>query len=266
MHIGTAGWSIPRDVADAFPGAGTHLERYARGLDCVEINSSFYRPHRVETYQRWAATTPPRFRFSAKLPRAITHDARLRDVREPLERFLAEAGGLGPKLAVVLVQLPPSLAFDARTAGSFFGRLRASFDGAVVCEPRHASWFTPSADQRLAEWHVCRAAADPAPHPAASTPGGWSGSGIEAPGAVRYYRWHGSPRMYWSRYDHAWLRERADAIASEAGPDDAWCIFDNTAAGAATVNALELRALGGREPAPDDEPASASASAPRRRR
>ncbi len=176
-------------------------------LSAVEINSSFYRPHRVETYQRWAATTPPRFRFSVKLPRAITHDARLRNVREPLERFLAEAGGLGPKLAVVLVQLPPSLAFDARTAGGFFGRLRASFDGAVVCEPRHASWFTPSADQRLAEWHVCRAAADPAPHPAASTPGGWSGSGIAAPGAVRYYRWHGSPRMYWSRYDQAWLRE-----------------------------------------------------------
>jgi uncharacterized protein YecE (DUF72 family) len=260
MYIGTAGWSIPRDVADALPGAGTHLERYARGLACVEINSSFYRPHRVETYQRWAATTPPDFRFSVKLPRAITHDARLRNVREPLERFLGDASGLGPKLAVVLVQLPPSLAFDARTAGGFFRRLRASFEGAVVCEPRHASWFTPSADQRLCDWHICRAAADPAPHPAASAPGGWPGNGVGATDAVRYYRWHGSPRMYWSRYDAAWLRERADAIASETGRSDAWCIFDNTAAGAATVNALELGALVEHDAEPSDD---AAPTAPR---
>ena len=52
MYIGTAAWSIPRDVADSFPGDGQHLERYARQFACAEINSSFYRPHQPETCAR----------------------------------------------------------------------------------------------------------------------------------------------------------------------------------------------------------------------
>jgi uncharacterized protein YecE (DUF72 family) len=242
MRIGTAGWSIPRDAAESFAGDGPQLARYARVLGCVEINSSFYRSHREQTWARWAATTPAHFRFSAKIPRAITHDARLRDAREPLQRFLAEAGALGDKLAVLLVQLPPSLAFDARLAGAFFRELRGSFEGGVVCEPRHASWFAPDAEKSLGGWHVSRAAVDPARPQTAAQPGGWQGAG-----AVRYYRWHGSPRMYWSRYAPDWLRERDQEIARSSGAPDVWCIFDNTASGAAIANALELQALHGIE-------------------
>ena len=73
LFIGTAGWSIPRQVAPHFPGEGTHLHRYARVLHCVEINSSFHRPHAAATYARWAASAPAEFRFSVKIPRAITH-------------------------------------------------------------------------------------------------------------------------------------------------------------------------------------------------
>ena len=238
MRIGTAGWSIPRDVADSFPGDGPQLERYAHVLDCVEINSSFYRSHREQTWARWAGTTPEDFRFSAKLPRAITHDARLVDSHEPLQRFIGEAGALGRKLAVVLVQLPPSLAFEDKVAGGFFTQLRNAYKGAVVCEPRHATWFTDAADKALAGWHVARAGVDPARPESAAQPGGWRGHG-----AVRYYRWHGSPRVYWSRYGLDWLRERHDDIVRTADKEDVWCVFDNTASGAAAANALELRAM-----------------------
>jgi uncharacterized protein YecE (DUF72 family) len=79
IFIGCAGWSIARAHAQAFPEAGTHLKRYAQLLPAVEINSSFYRPHRPQTYARWAASTPQTFRFAVKLPRAITHTHRLRD-------------------------------------------------------------------------------------------------------------------------------------------------------------------------------------------
>ena len=103
MYIGTAAWSLPREVAAGFPGAGQHLERYARQFACVEIDSSFYKPHRLETYARWAGMTPPHFRFAVKLPRAITHDARLRAARQPLRTFLGEAAGLGDRLGVLLV-------------------------------------------------------------------------------------------------------------------------------------------------------------------
>ncbi|WP_414708835.1 DUF72 domain-containing protein [Roseateles sp.] len=231
-RIGTAGWSVPAGG----PEAGTQLQRYAAVLDGVEINSSFHRPHRRATYERWAASTPAAFRFSVKLPRRITHELRLAEADEALARFLDEAAGLGPKWAVALAQLPPSLAFDARVAGRFFERLRRGFDGAMVCEPRHASWFTAEAQALLSECRVCRAAADPARHPGAGEPGGWLGQ-------VSYGRWHGSPRIYRSSYDEAWLRDRAAALRALPDGVQGWCIFDNTASGAAWANALSLRGL-----------------------
>jgi uncharacterized protein YecE (DUF72 family) len=243
IRIGTAGWSISAAQAEALPGEGTHLERYARRMNCVEINSSFYRSHRVQTYARWADSTPDDFRFAVKLPKRITHESRLEGVDELLAAFIAEAGGLGTKWAVALVQLPPTLAFDNKVAGRFFGQLGRAFDGAVVCEPRHLSWFTPQAGQLLQQCEVARAAVDPSKWPQASEPGGWTGPATAQRPAVFYHRWHGSPRVYWSTYETAWLRERAQELAQLPAHADRWCIFDNTAAGAALPNALQLETL-----------------------
>lgn len=74
LFIGTAGWGIPQSSKQRFDGSSpgqTQLERYAQKLSAVEINSSFYRPHKRTTYERWAAATPPAFRFSVKLPEAL---------------------------------------------------------------------------------------------------------------------------------------------------------------------------------------------------
>ena len=243
IRIGTAGWVISQEASGSFPGEGRHLQRYAQILTCAEINSSFKRSHRVEVYQRWAAETPAGFRFSAKLPRSITHEARLRRVKEPLRCFLAETGGLGDRLAILLVQLPPSFPFEARPLRNFFRLLGDSFGGSIVCEPRHASWFTPRADDLLAALRVSRAAVDPTRWPEAARPGGWLGPVGDGRGAVLYHRWHGTPRTYWSRYENAWLRVRAIEIARWPVGADCWCIFDNTASGAAISNALELRGL-----------------------
>jgi len=243
MRIGTAGWSISRDAATSFPGEGRHLERYARVFGCAEINSSFHRSHRIEVYQRWAAQTPPGFRFSVKLPRSISHDARLRRVREPLGKFLDEVAGLGDRLAVLLVQLPPSFEFEPTPVRRFFALLGELFAGAVVCEPRHPSWFTPAADRALVASHVGRVAADPARASQAHDPGGWLGPAGDGSGAVVYHRWHGAPRMYWSRYELAWVEARAQELKRWPADADCWCVFDNTAGGGAVSNALELRAV-----------------------
>ena len=257
IRIGTAGWSLPLAAAEAFGGDGSHLARYARVLRCAEINSSFHRSHRQSIYARWAAQTPPDFRFSVKLPRTITHDQKLRDAEPLLAQLLSEVGGLGDRLGVLLVQLPPSLAFDAGLASDFFACLRGHHPGAVACEPRHASWFEPDADSMLADCRVARVAADPARVPAAELPGGWMGPGhgagvasSAADGAAPalrplvYYRWHGSPRIYRSAYEADWLRQRNAEIAALPMDVDCWCIFDNTAAGGAIANALELQAMG----------------------
>lgn len=240
IMIGTAGWSIPSPLADVFPGEGTHLQRYARVFTCVEINSSFYRSHAFATYARWADSVPRDFRFSVKVPKLITHEARLRSTQHMLEAFLAEVAGLGTKLGPLLVQLPPSLAFETRFVRTFFTQLRERHAGAVICEPRHASWFTPAAETLLAEHRIGRAAVDPALCDTARVPGGWMGTDGHGAGATAYYRLHGSPRIYWSVYSRTRIEEWAQTLRTLPRSCDVWCIFDNTAAGGAAHNALEL--------------------------
>jgi uncharacterized protein YecE (DUF72 family) len=235
-RIGTAGWSVPSIYLDKVPPGGSHLERYARHLNAVEINSSFHRPHRSSTYQRWAQATPDDFRFSVKLPKTISHDAGLIDYGASLGRFIEEIDGLGKKLGVLLIQLPPKSIFNADITHRFLNDLRARTGTAVALEPRHASWFTDEVGEWLTDRRVARVAADPARVPGAEYPGGWKG--------LAYYRWHGSPRMYYSDYDNAalsWLQDKLMENARSGAPT--WCIFDNTTAGAALGNALDLAQL-----------------------
>ncbi|MCR0985736.1 DUF72 domain-containing protein [Roseomonas populi] len=233
VRVGTAGWSIPKQHAEEFDADGSHLERYARRLPAVEINSSFYRPHRPATYERWAASVPGGFRFSAKVPRTITHDRRLQDASEQLQRFLGEVRALGDRLGPLLVQLPPSLCYDEEVVERFLSEFREAFDGGLACEPRHESWFTDQADKHLAHHQVARVAADPAVVPRAAAPGGW-------PGLI-YHRLHGSPEVYSSPYSSEQVGAIAQQIRAARGEGrECWCIFDNTALGWATRNALDL--------------------------
>ena len=237
FRIGCAGWSIPSQHAHLFGEGDSHLARYATRFDVAEINSTFYRPHQPRTFERWAATVPAGFRFSVKLPQAITHEARLQGVGSALSAFLDSVAALGPRLGGMLVQLPPSLAFDARVASTFFSMLRRRSDAPVACEPRHASWFMPAADMVWERHAIARVAADPARLPAAAQPGG---SGAD----WRYWRWHGSPRIYYSRYDDATLEELASGMRAHSKPAaPAWCILDNTAGGHAVEDAARLQAL-----------------------
>lgn len=235
LRIGTAGWSVPSQYAGELPSGGSHLQRYARRFVAAEINSSFHRSHQSKTYERWAQSTPKSFRFSVKVPKTMTHERHLAGCGELLDGFAEEVAGLGGKLGVLLVQLPPKLTLEKRVAGSFFRALRRRIDVPIACEPRHASWFTPDAGDWLAERGVARVAADPAPVPEGRKPGGWSG--------LAYYRWHGSPRIYYSDYDAAalaQLRKQLDEQVKRGVPT--WCFLDNTASSAALGNALALTA------------------------
>ncbi|HEY2032112.1 MAG TPA: DUF72 domain-containing protein [Rhizomicrobium sp.] len=239
LRIGTAGWAIKREYKDAFSCEGSQLTRYAGGLNAVEINSSFYRPHKTATYARWAQETRRGFSFAVKMPRAITHEARLHDAEPMLAKFFAECGGLGAKLGCVLVQLPPRLAFDPSIAAGFFGAIRKIYRGGLALEPRHASWFTQCAEDAIIRHGIARVAADPVPaklqdkdKQIAAVPGGSSN--------LVYWRLHGSPQIYYSGYDAGFLDELSRRLVADAQEKDVWCIFDNTALGYATANALTL--------------------------
>ncbi len=232
-YIGTAGWAMPVATSGA---TTSHLERYSAVFSAVEINSSFYRTHKPDTYARWADTVPDEFRFAVKVPRTVTHKLRLKDAGSVLAPFLAGVQRLGEKLGPLLVQLPPSLPFAEETVEPFLDELRDLFDGLVVLEPRHASWFRPSVEALLEERRVARCAADPCKWTAGPTPGGWKG--------LAYYRLHGSPVMYVSPYSRETLQGIAAAMVSPLDPSrQAWCMFDNTAQGAALGDALTMGKL-----------------------
>jgi uncharacterized protein YecE (DUF72 family) len=233
IRVGVAGWSIPSALSEQFPLVGTHLERYSSRFSCVEINSSFHRPHRRTTYKRWAACVPSGFQFAVKLPKVITHERRLDDCGMLIERFAEETSGLGGKRGPVLVQLPPSFLYPGEIAIRFFDELKALIDGPVVLEPRHASWFEPQVDRMLKRQRVSRVAADPARLSAAAIPGGASD--------IAYFRLHGSPSVYRSSYDEKAIEAQAEVVASlSAHGADVWTIYDNTTLGAAIANALQL--------------------------
>ncbi|QHC36753.1 DUF72 domain-containing protein [Komagataeibacter xylinus] len=235
IRVGIAGWSSFSPMAKALqlPVTGTQLERYASYFSTVEINTSFYRPHRRTTYMRWAASVPPAFRFSVKLPRTITHERRLVDCQALIDRFAEETDGLGEKRGPVLVQFPPSFAYSGDIAVRFFHDLRGRFSGPIVVEPRHESWFQPAIDHMLAGLQISRVAADPARPAPAAQPGGWSG--------LAYFRLHGTPDIYKSRYTQAAVKAHAEVIAALAARGtEVWTIYDNTAYGAAVQNGFEL--------------------------
>jgi len=231
-YIGCAGWSIRSEHRSFFPPEGTHLEKYAQVFNAVEINTSFYRPHQKTTYLRWKQSVPAEFRFSVKLPREATHLRRLRAAQPVLERFLIETSGLGEKLGVILIQLPPSLGYEAAIAEPFFSFLRRNSDCRLALEARHASWFAPEVLQWRDQMGLSGVAADPAPVPL---------SAIATGPQLRYYRWHGAPRIYYSPYS----RDSLSALAAKMDQEvtagfEVWAILDNTALGHATADAMYL--------------------------
>jgi len=233
IQVGLAGWSNPPAKRAERNPEQTHLSYYAAHFCCVEINSSFYRPHQSATYRRWRDETAAPFRFSVKMPRSVTHESRLKRCAAEVVRFYEDIAALQPKLAAVLVQLPPGLEFNRRTARTFFAAVPRLRGTKVVCEPRHPSWFTSAAESALRDAAVSRVAADPVRCPGAEVPGGMR--------RFAYFRWHGSPRMYYSKYSAAQLAAFAATVRNTKAKET-WCIFDNTARHAAWDDALQFLA------------------------
>jgi uncharacterized protein YecE (DUF72 family) len=233
-YIGTAGWPLPKQLREFFDGPGSNLSQYARKLNCVEINSSFYKIHQPKTYARWAAEVPEHFRFATKLYRRFTQELRLKESGEELREWIGGISALGPKGAVLLVQLPPSLELDWRVAERFLRDLRSYYPGAIVWEPRHPSWKSGIALDLLETFGVSKVRAHPDPCYVPRRQ-------RERVESMIYYRLHGKPEIYRSNYEHAKLAALADCMRHELSKGkEVWCVFDNTTFGFATENALEL--------------------------
>jgi uncharacterized protein YecE (DUF72 family) len=144
LRVGTSGYAYPAWRGTFYPAklaAGQMLEHYAREFPTVEINHTFYRMPSERTLGGWAAQVPAAFQFAVKLNQKITHEKRLRNAEELLERFLGTVsvltgtGRLGP----ILVQLPPYARADLAGLEAFLHLMPPLFRCAL--EVRHASWL-----------------------------------------------------------------------------------------------------------------------------
>jgi uncharacterized protein YecE (DUF72 family) len=232
LRIGIAGWAVPADYRLESSARQTHLQQYSHYFNAVEINSSFYRPHRRATYQRWRDSVPSAFRFAVKVPKLITHERRLIGCADEIAAFVANASGLGEKLAVLLVQLPPSLAFEENAAREFLQLLTHAAQAKIVWEARNPSWFMAGADDLFDQFDIVRVRAHPVPKLCPDP--------APEDADFLYLRLHGAPRMYYSSYPAEFLDGIRSDMATGARAET-WCIFDNTAEGAAWPNARRVQ-------------------------
>ena len=161
IWVGTSGYNYPEWRGSFYPEklpTAKMLPYYAQRLATVEINYTFYRSPSPQILAGWSRQTPPHFRFTLKAPKRITHDAKLRDCAQSLRYFLDTAATLGPKLGILLFQLPPFFRKDLAVLDAFLadfpGGTRAAF------EFRHASWLSDEVFERLGARNLALCIAD----------------------------------------------------------------------------------------------------------
>jgi uncharacterized protein YecE (DUF72 family) len=161
IRVGTSGYNYPEWRGSFYPqklATGRMLAFYAERLATVEINYTFYRAPKPDILAGWSGQTPPQFRFTLKAPRRITHDARLRDCADALRYFLDTAATLGPKLGMLLFQLPPFLKKDLAVLDAFLAAFPPATPAAF--EFRHASWLSDDVFERLRARNLTLCVAD----------------------------------------------------------------------------------------------------------
>jgi uncharacterized protein YecE (DUF72 family) len=236
LRVGTSGWQYAHWKGRFYPKelpTSRWLEHYTRHFDTVELNNPFYRQPEKKTFEKWRVSVPDHFVYAVKLNRFVTHVKRLNIEKDSVERSYGTAAGLGPKLAVMLVQLPPRMKFDEPRAERFF-RMVAPRRRRHALEPRDASWFTENALSFLRRRNIALVAGD-TPH--------WP-THLAVTADFVYLRFHGPGRRYGSSYDDDVLRGWADRIRDwRAEGRDVFAYFNNDELGYAPRNAIRLREL-----------------------
>lgn len=239
LRIGTSGWSYGHWRVVLYPPgakAAELLGLYARVFRTVELNASFYRMQRAETYRKQAAGVPEGFVFAVKAHRSITHDKRLEGTETIWREFVSCAQALGPKLGPVLLQFPPSFRSRPDLLAVFLEEHQRAFGDAMrlAFEFRHVSWFEEDVSELLARHGAALVLGDSSRYPRAPSPAG----------PFVYLRFHGPGALFASSYSDVELQEWAVRIREWlADGRDVCAYFNNDAGGCAVRNALRLSEL-----------------------
>lgn len=234
LHIGTSGWHYKHWLTTFYPEklpASKMLDYYVREFDTVELNNSFYKLPEVKTFTAWRDATPPNFEFAVKASRFITHNKKLKDPQNALEKFLPRAEALGKKLGPILFQLPPKWRINLERLEEFLAVLpryhRYTF------EFREPSWHMPETLALLRRYNAAYCIYQLA---------GFH-TDIEVTADWAYVRLHGPTKgKYQGSYEHNTLSEWAERITAWSRRLKAvYVYFDNDQAAYAAHNAIELK-------------------------
>jgi len=233
LWIGTSGWNYPDWPGKFYPKdlpSRKFLEFYAKEFPTVEVNYSFYRLPKPETYANWAEQVPESFLFSVKVSRFISHIKRLKGVKAAWRLFVRHAATLGPQLGPVLVQLPPNFPVDVKRLAAFL-KLAAPSVPRLVCEFRNDTWLTEEVYALLKRHRVALCIAD-APR--------FRREEVITAGFT-YVRFHGRSQMFASNYTKAELTREARKLRRYLRDGlDVYVYFNNDVKGYAIRNARTL--------------------------
>jgi uncharacterized protein YecE (DUF72 family) len=234
VHVGCSGWVYRHWKGGFYPDGLPQkrwFEHYAAEFDTVEINASFYRVPKPETFDGWRAKAPPGFRYAVKVNRFITHMKKLLDCGEAVEEFIGLARRLGPALGPLLYQLPPSLKRNDERLDSFLTSLPRDLEHVV--EFRSSDWYADDVLALLDRHNV-----------------GFVGHdlvGLASPrwasGRTAYVRFHGTSGKYHGRYTARQIAEWGNwLIGQRQAGRSAWAFFNNDIGGHAIEDARALKA------------------------
>ncbi len=232
IRIGCSGWNYRHWRVTFYPeklAAKRWFAFYAEQFDTVEINNSFYRLPKTETFAAWRDQAPPGFCYAVKANRFITQAKKLKDCAEPVARMMAATRHLRPALGPILYQLPPSLGLDLERLETFLSLLPRDLTHAF--EFRHKSWYVDATAELLDRFHAGFVIHD---FPAITSPR-W------VTGQLVYLRFHGAGGKYWGRYSEAALLDWAEWMATQDRP--VWAYFNNDTDAAAIHDALTLKTM-----------------------
>ncbi|MCC2975829.1 DUF72 domain-containing protein [Sphingomonas sp. PL-96] len=235
VRVGCSGWIYPHCRGRFYPeklAVKRWFAFYAEHFDTVEINNSFYRLPKPETFDGWAAQAPAGFRYAVKANRFLTQAKKLKDCEEPMARMMPAFRHLGETLGPVLYQLPPRFKLNLERLETFLQLVPK--DVVNVFEFREKSWYDDRVFALLERYGASFCAHD--------MPG--SDSPDLAVGPVAYVRFHGGEGKYWGRYSEERLLRWTDwMMAQVRAGREVWAYFNNDAEAHAIHDALTLKAM-----------------------
>lgn len=235
INIGTSGWHYkhwkgtfyPADIKEAY-----QLTHYLGLFSTVEINNSFYRLPRPETFAMWRNATPPGFVFAVKASRFITHMKKLKMNREEIKKFFTSVNSMKEKVGVILFQLPPKWKVNAERLSDFISILPKRYRYAF--EFRETSWYNEEVYAILRKYNCAFCLYEL----------GYHMSPHEITANFVYVRLHGPGNKYQGSYSDETLKEWAKRCRLwQKNGKDVFVYFDNDQEGYAAFNALTLKKM-----------------------